>query len=237
MSHFAEFVISAAKPAQFAADGLPEFALVGRSNVGKSSLINALIGRHKLARTSSHPGRTQTLNFYRIWPEGRPRFGDPKAPPEAGADQFWLQGTAQEAAVQTGAFYMVDMPGYGYARVSHGERGAWRKLIETYLSSQAQLRAVMQIVDLRHPPSKDDIDMWNWLRHYGKRRLVVATKADKVPRTKWPAHLKIVATTLGIPRAAAPAAGGAPDEEFILPFSAETKTGTEQLWQWLLSLR
>jgi len=224
MPVYAEFVLSAASPNQFPADELPEIALVGRSNVGKSSLINTLVQMRKLARTSNTPGRTQTLNFYRIWPEGKPRFGDPDAKEEAG-DRFTLTGSAREAAHQTGAFYIVDMPGYGYARVSEGQRRQWGKLIEGYLQKQPTLRGVVQVVDLRHPPSKDDINMRDWLRHFGKAGLCVATKADKVGRTLWPKQLKEIRQGLGL---SASAAG-----EPVILFSAEQGIGRDEVWCWM----
>lgn len=237
MALFAEFVLSAATPRQFPADGLPEVGLVGRSNVGKSSMVNALTGLNKLARTSNTPGRTQTLNFYRIWPEGKPKFGDPKDPdPE---DRFTLRGTALEAARATGAFYFVDMPGYGFARVSESQKQSWRKLIEHYLLTRESLRGVVQIVDLRHPPSKDDIAMWDWLRHYGKVRLCLATKADKVPKNQRPTHAKQIAQDLGMKGIVAPG----PDvpmtaeSEPLLVFSAEERLNRDPLWNWVMSAK
>lgn len=233
MSRVFDFVLSAASASQFATDGLPEFALAGRSNVGKSSLINALAGRHKLARTSSRPGMTQQLNFYRVWPEGKPRTTDAGAPDSP----FWLTGSALEAATKTGAFYLVDMPGYGFARASQGDRAAWARLIQRYLTQRPPLRAVIQVVDLRHPPSADDVTMWDYLRQTGQRRIVVATKADKVPRTKIPSHLKQVAATLGLARVVPPGPDLSPDDEPLLAFSAVEKAGIDLLWRWLLGMR
>lgn len=189
----AEFVLSAANPAQFPADGLPEVALVGRSNVGKSSLINTLLGRSKLARISSHPGRTQTLNFYRITPSRGP------------------------------SFYLVDMPGYGYARVSKAMREGWARLIEGYLRERAALRAVVQIVDFRHPPTRDDQQMYEWLRHYDRKRLLVATKADKVGRSQWARQSRQIQEVLALQ-----------PHEPLLVFSAETGHNRDGLWLWLL---
>jgi len=220
---YAEFVLSAASPAQLPGDGLPEVALVGRSNVGKSSLINALVQNRKLARTSNTPGRTQTLNYYRIWPEGKPRFGDADSAP-AGADRFSLTGTAREAALRAGAFYLVDMPGYGFARVSESQRQKWGRLIENYLVKRGSLCGVVQVVDLRHPPSKDDVAMREWLRHNGRSGPCVATKADKVGRSQWPRHLKVIAQDLAL----------VPVSEPLILFSAESGVGREEVWRWLI---
>jgi GTP-binding protein len=199
-------------------------------------MLNSLMRRPKLARTSNTPGRTQTLNFYRIWPEGKPKFGAPEV--EEGGDRFSLRGAAREAAVAAHAFYFVDMPGYGYAKVSESQRQSWRKLIEHYLLTRENMRAVIQLVDLRHPPSRDDIAMWEYLRHYGKVRLCLATKADKVPRMQRPAHLKTIAHDLSMremapPNPDVPASGS---DEPILMYSSEEGLGREQLWSWVLSL-
>lgn len=190
--HDTSFVISAVSPKQYPVDALPEIALAGRSNVGKSSLINRLIARKNLARTSSKPGKTQTLNFYRI-------TGDRK-------DLFF-----------------VDLPGYGFAKVSKDIKEQWGKMIEEYLSSRSQLAAVVQVVDLRHPPSKDDINMYEWLAYHQLPIIVVATKADKVPRGKWQKHLKVIKEDLQL------RAGDA-----LLLFSAETSLGKDEVWQVIL---
>jgi GTP-binding protein len=181
----AEFVISAVGPGQYPEDALPEIALAGRSNVGKSSLINRLISRKNLARTSSQPGKTQTLNYYRINED----------------------------------LYFVDLPGYGYAKVSKSQRATWGKFIEGYLKNRETLRFVLQLIDLRHPPTRDDIAMYDWLKHIGLKVVVVTTKADKIPKGKWQQHLKIVKETLN----------KAPDDEIIL-FSSETGMGKDELW-------
>ena len=144
----AELVISAVRQEQYPDERIPEFALAGRSNVGKSSFINKMINRKALARTSSKPGKTQTLNFYKI----------------------------------EDSLFFVDVPGYGFARVSKKEREAWGKMIETYITTREQLCAVLLIVDLRHPPTKDDILMYDFLKHYQIPCLVIATKADKIPK-------------------------------------------------------
>jgi GTP-binding protein len=184
-----EFVISAVGPDQYPGNALPEIALAGRSNVGKSSLINRLIQRKNLARTSSKPGKTQTLNFYLINEE----------------------------------LHLVDLPGYGFAKVSKSLREQWGKFIEQYLLNREPLKMVVLIVDLRHPPSKDDIIMYDWLSHYNVPLCIVATKADKVPRSKWYKHMKVIRTDLMI-------RGEVP---FVL-FSSETGMGKEELWSILL---
>ena len=137
----AEFVISAVGPKQYPADHLPEIALAGRSNVGKSSLINKFVNRRSLARTSSKPGKTQTLNFYRI---------------------------------NNDAFYFVDLPGYGFAQVSQAEKDKWAKFIDAYLTKRENLCGVIQLVDLRHPPTKDDVNMYEWLMHLHRDVLVLS---------------------------------------------------------------
>lgn len=160
--HNVEMVISAVRPDQYPEDGLPEFALAGRSNVGKSSFINRMIGRKALARISSKPGKTQTLNFYKIEEQ----------------------------------LFFVDVPGYGYAKVSKTEREAWGKMIERYFTGRQELKAVVQIIDLRHPPTADDRMMYDFLKHYNIPCIVIATKADKIPKGKWDKHKKIVKETL-----------------------------------------
>lgn len=187
----AEYIISAADPSQFPPDGLPELALVGRSNVGKSSLINRLTGRRSLAKTSGTPGKTRLLNFYRI-------------------NQTW---------------YLVDLPGYGYARVSGQMRRQWRPLVEGYLSNRPQLRGVIQLIDIRHPPTADDRQMYAWLTHYRLPVILVATKADKIARGRWGQHLKIIEKELGL----LPSAG-------LIPFSAKTGQGTEELAQEIVKI-
>ncbi|WP_108669412.1 ribosome biogenesis GTP-binding protein YihA/YsxC [Peribacillus acanthi] len=181
----ADIVISAVKPEQYPEGNLPEFALAGRSNVGKSSFINKMINRKNLARTSSKPGKTQTLNFYIINEE----------------------------------IHFVDVPGYGYAKVSKSEREAWGRMIETYFTAREQLKAALLIVDLRHPPSKDDVMMYDFLKHHGIPVIIVATKADKIPKGKWQKHLKVVKETLEIEHG---------DE--VIMFSSETGLGKDEAW-------
>lgn len=185
----AEFIISAVSPKQYPDDYLPQIALVGRSNVGKSSLINKFINRKNLARTSSKPGKTQTLNFYRI---------------------------------NNNEFYFVDLPGYGFAQVSQSVKAQWGQFIDAYLSRCPQVRGVVQIVDIRHAPSKDDISMYQWLMSKGLPTLVVATKADKVSKGQWLKQLKLIKTTLNT----------AKDQEIIV-FSAENGQGLDKLHAWV----
>ena len=184
--HNVEMVISAVRPDQYPEDGLPEFALAGRSNVGKSSFINRMIGRKALARISSKPGKTQTLNFYKIEEQ----------------------------------LFFVDVPGYGYAKVSKTEREAWGKMIERYITGREELKAVVQIVDLRHPPTADDRMMYDFLKHYSIPCIVIATKADKIPKGKWDKHKKVVRETLDMDK-----------NDPLIVFSSEKGIGFEEAWQ------
>ncbi|MFD2612545.1 ribosome biogenesis GTP-binding protein YihA/YsxC [Paenibacillus gansuensis] len=185
----AEFMISAAGPAQFPEDALPEIALAGRSNVGKSSLINKMILRKNLARTSSQPGKTQLLNYYRI----------------------------------NESLYFVDFPGYGYAKVSKTQREQWGRMIEEYLKTREPLKLILHVIDLRHEPSKDDQAMYDWLKHYGLPVCIVATKADKIPKSKWQKHIKMVKETLQ-----------ADPQDKVILFSSETGLGRDELWLHIL---
>ncbi|KAB8134710.1 YihA family ribosome biogenesis GTP-binding protein [Gracilibacillus oryzae] len=184
----AEIVISAVSQKQYPNDQLPEIALAGRSNVGKSSFINKLINRKNLARTSSKPGKTQTLNFYLI----------------------------------NELFYFVDVPGYGYAKVSKKEREKWGKMMEEYFSTRENLKVTALIVDIRHKPSEDDVMMYNFLKHYELPVLVIATKLDKIPKNKKGTHIKRVIDTLEMD----------PDDTLI-PFSSETSEGKEDVWHFI----
>ncbi|NVP33990.1 YihA family ribosome biogenesis GTP-binding protein [Listeria monocytogenes] len=183
-----ELIISAVRPEQYPETDLPEYALAGRSNVGKSSFINTMIRRKSMARISQKPGKTQTLNFYKI----------------------------EEA------LFFVDVPGYGFAKVSKTEREKWGVMIETYITSREQLRGVIQIVDLRHKPTEDDRMMYEFLKYCDIPVIVVATKADKIPRSKWQKNAKIVRETLDFD----------PDDKFVL-FSSETKMGKDEAWQFI----
>ena len=180
-----DIVISAVKPEQYPETMLPEFALAGRSNVGKSSFINKMLNRKGLARISSKPGKTQTLNFYLI----------------------------------NGILHFVDVPGYGYAKVSKKEREAWGKMIETYITTREQLRAVILIVDLRHPPTADDRMMYGFLKHYEIPCIVIATKADKIPKGKWQKHLKVTKELLELEK-----------NDHLVLFSSETGLGKDEVW-------
>ncbi|MBR7796929.1 YihA family ribosome biogenesis GTP-binding protein [Agaribacter marinus] len=181
----AEIVISAVSEKQYPNDHLPEIALAGRSNVGKSSFINKLINRKNLARTSSKPGKTQTLNFYKI----------------------------------NNGFYFVDVPGYGYAKVSKKEREKWGKMMEEYFEKRSSLKAVLLITDVRHEPTKDDIQMYDYLKHYKLPVIVIATKLDKVPKSKRVKHIKRTKSVLQME-----------SDDVLLPFSAETGEGKDQAW-------
>ncbi|MGX7351812.1 ribosome biogenesis GTP-binding protein YsxC [Enterococcus canis] len=184
--HNAEIIISAVRPEQYPPGGLPEIALAGRSNVGKSSFINTMINRKNLARTSGKPGKTQTLNFYNI----------------------------------EDTLLFVDVPGYGYAKVSKTERAKWGKMIETYLTGREPLRAVVSLVDLRHPPTAEDIQMYEFLKYHNLPVIIVATKADKIPRGKWNKHESVIKKQLDFD----------PDDHFII-FSSETKEGKDTAWK------
>lgn len=191
----AEFVISAVRMDQLPKENLPEIALVGRSNVGKSSLINTLVGKSGLARTSNTPGRTQTLNYYRITPQ------DKAAKP----------------------FFLVDMPGYGFAAMNLAGRAQWGELIEEYLETREVLRGVIQLIDFRHPPQPLDHSMSEWLSEKEQHRLIVGTKADKVARAKVPELLLQIAEKLNV------------DSLDTLAFSAETGLGKDKLWYWVMN--
>lgn len=183
-----ELTISAVEENQYPVTDWPELALVGRSNVGKSSLTNVLINRKNYAHTSSQPGKTQTLNFYEV----------------------------------EHTLYFVDVPGYGYAKVSKKQREKFGKMIENYLTTREQLRGVVQLVDARHAPTEDDQMMFQWLAYYKIPTLVVATKVDKVKSNAHNRVVKVVKEGLGAPK----------DQDLVL-FSATTKKGAEQVWQWI----
>ena len=161
-----------------------EIAFAGKSNVGKSSLINGLLNRKALARTSSQPGKTQTINFYKINQE----------------------------------FYFVDLPGYGYAKVSATEREKWGKMIERYLHSSNQLQLVFLLIDIRHEPSQNDVMMYDWICHNGFTPVIIATKADKIKRSQLQKNIKIIRQKLGMQK-----------EDLLFPFSALTRQGRDEI--------
>lgn len=164
---------------------LPEIAFAGKSNVGKSSLINGLMNRKSFARTSATPGKTQTINFYNINKE----------------------------------LYLVDLPGYGYAKVSESEKQKWGKMIERYLHSSKQLKAVFLLIDIRHEPSANDKLMYEWIVSQGYHPIIIATKLDKLKRSQVAKHVKMVKQGLDLEPGT-----------HVIPFSAETKQGREEIW-------
>ena len=162
----AEYTQTGVREDQYPVEGLPEFVILGRSNVGKSSFINSLLNKKNLAYTSGKPGKTRALNFFLINKD----------------------------------FYFVDVPGYGYAKVSKKQREEFGQMIEWYLTNRKELNRAYMIVDLRHKPSVDDELMFNYLKHFGIEVTVIATKADKVRKTHLPKHIRLVETTLGLAR-------------------------------------
>lgn len=179
-----EFVISAVKRAQYPKDERAEIAFVGRSNVGKSSIINAITNRKKLARVSQTPGKTRLINFFIINDD----------------------------------FYLVDLPGYGYAKVSKQEKESWGKTIETYLCDREELKRVVLLVDSRHKPTADDIMMHEWIKHYGYDVIVVATKSDKLSNNELAKSRKIIRETLKLNK-----------EDKLYFFSSVNKKGRDEL--------
>ena len=180
-----EFVRSAGEPRDFLRDGLPQFAFAGRSNVGKSSVINRLVGRKNLAYVGASPGKTTHINYFRI---------DGKA-------------------------YLVDLPGYGYAKVSQAEKARWARLMESYFQSESEvLTAGVLIVDIRHQPTENDLVMHDWFRQSGCPEIVVANKLDKLKKSQVEPALQLIRETLELG-----------EEDVLLPFSAEKGTGKEEL--------
>lgn len=165
---------------------LPEFAFAGKSNVGKSSLINALMNRKSLARTSAQPGKTQTINFYNI----------------------------------NGELYYVDLPGYGYAKVALKEKEKWGKMIENYLHASKVLKCVFLLLDIRHEPSANDKTMYDWIVYNGFHPVIIATKMDKINRSQIQKQVKVLRTGLELRK-----------EDIVIPFSAQTKQGREEIWE------
>jgi GTP-binding protein len=181
-----EFLISAFKERQYPVSDKPEIAFAGKSNVGKSSLINTLVNRKKLARTSSTPGRTQSINFF--------RFGQ--------------------------TLYLVDLPGYGFARVPARVKESWREMVETYLIRRPTLKAVVVILDIRRDPASGDIDLIHWLRTYNIHPIIVLTKADKLSRQQAKRRANLIAGQL---------VGLSPDAPVV--FSAKTRQGKDEIWE------
>lgn len=171
-------------------NAFPEVAFAGKSNVGKSSLINGLLNRKSLARTSSQPGKTQTINFYKV----------------------------------NGDLYLVDLPGYGYAKVSNEIKAKWGRMIENYLHGSKQLKAVFLLVDIRHEPSANDKDMYQWIVEQGYEPVIIATKLDKIKRSQVQKQIKILKEGLKL----------LPGTQLI-PFSAETKQGRDEIWDVICS--
>lgn len=199
-----EFVGALAAPGGPRPDGLPEVAFSGRSNVGKSSLINRLLGRTRtpVARVSNTPGKTREVNFFRV--DALPTRGPgTDAPAPAPASPF--------------EFFLVDLPGYGYARVPVSQRGAWKPLVEDYLQGSRSLEGVLQLIDVRHRPTDDDLQMLTYLAELGIPTLVVLTKVDKLKRSQRAKQIRSIAGHLEL------------DMEQILPFSSVTGEGRELL--------
>ena len=186
----AEFILSAASPKDFRRDALPQVAFAGRSNVGKSSVINRLLNRKNFARVGAAPGKTTQINYFKI----------------------------------DNAFYLVDLPGYGYARVSKGERDRWGRLMEGYLVDPELMTLGVRIVDARHKPTADDCTMAQWYRGAGCPFLVVANKLDKLKKSEVEGNLQRIRETLELG-----------EEDMVIPFSAEKGTGRDELLRAILS--
>ncbi len=167
-------------------NALPEVAFAGKSNVGKSSLINGLLNRKSLARTSSQPGKTQTINFYRVNDE----------------------------------LYFVDLPGYGYAKVSEAAKASWGKMVERYLHSSKQLKIVFLLIDIRHEASANDRQMYEWILSQGFHPVIIATKLDKLKRSQVAKQLKILRESLALEKGTT-----------VIPFSAVTRQGRDEIWE------
>lgn len=180
--------ITAVKAHQYPNTGFQEIAFVGRSNVGKSSIINTLVNRKNLARVGATPGKTRVINFYNVNDD----------------------------------FYLVDLPGYGYANVSKDMKESWHETIETYLYSRSNLRLnlIILLVDIRHAPSKDDIIMYQWLMSYGMKTVIVATKSDKVTRSQINVRINEIRKVLGIDK-----------DVKVIPFSSQSRQGIDEVWK------
>lgn len=170
---------------QYPKDSKPEIAFVGKSNVGKSTLINAMTNRNKLARTSSQPGKTRTINFYGI----------------------------------NDIFYIVDVPGYGYAKAPKTEIDRWSKMTEEYMQKRKELAGIVMLIDIRHEPGENDKIMYQWLKHYGYKIVIAATKLDKIKRSQIQKQTALIKRTLCLE-----------EGDIIIPFSGTEKTGRDELW-------
>ncbi len=182
----ARYELTAVKPSQYPAGSMPEIALVGRSNVGKSTIINTLLARKGIARVSSEPGKTRGINFYNV----------------------------------DDTLYLVDLPGYGYAKVSKKEKASWGDMINTYLHSRSHLKMIVMLVDIRHTPTGDDKIMYKWIAEQDINHLVVATKADKVARGKVHGRLQEIRKVLDLSEAGR-----------LIAYSSETKQGRDDIWE------
>ena len=169
----------------------PEFAFAGKSNVGKSSLINGLMNRKSYARTSAEPGKTQTINYYLI----------------------------------NKSFYFVDLPGYGYAKVSESTKQKWGKMVENYLHNSKQLKQIFLLIDIRHDPSANDKMMYDWICYQGLTPIIIATKADKIKKSQLEKHINMIKEGLGMP-----------EDGIIMPYSALSKYGREEIYDLLESM-
>lgn len=186
-----QFVISAVAKSQYPDDQLPEFAFAGRSNVGKSSLINMLLNRKGLAKTSSTPGKTQLVNFYDI----------------------------------DGLFRFVDLPGYGFAKVSKAQKEGWGNIIDTYLNTRQNLLEVFQLVDIRHSPTREDKDMYAWIKSAGFNGIVIATKSDKLNRNQVAQQIKLIRNELGMEK-----------DDVIISVSSQNRDGKYEFWDTINAL-
>lgn len=166
----------------------PEIAFAGKSNVGKSSLINSLMNRKSLARTSSQPGKTQTINYYNI----------------------------------NDILYFVDLPGYGYAKTSEAVREQWGRMVDRYLMNSKQLKIIFLLIDIRHEPSQNDKNMYEWIVYHGFSPVIIATKLDKIKRSQIVKHIKMIKESIG-----------ASSETKIIPFSSVTKQGKDEIWDYI----
>lgn len=184
----AELLITAAKKEQYPDTQVPEIAFAGKSNVGKSSMINALLNRRSLARTSAQPGKTQTVNFYNV----------------------------------NDALNLVDLPGYGYAKVAKSEKQKWGAMIDMYLNSRSQLKEVILLVDIRHEPGQNDVQMYDWIKSCGYTGYVIAAKADKLSKSQTIKSIATIKKALNIK-----------SDNMIYSFSATSKSGVEEVWRLL----